>query len=210
MVRTSDNMTIRTCSICGFAYATNEPPIRTCKHTNCTETLFEGNDCLGKVYELSCNECNNYTEIKNVEPLGHDYESSVHEPTPDSEGYIEYICSRCNDSYKDSIIPSTTTTTNSATSISTTTSVTTTTPPTTTEPAYLLGDVNNDGSVDSSDASLVLAEYAKIQTGGAGEFTEIQQKAADVNKDNSTDSSDASKILAYYAMISTGKEPTWD
>ena len=209
-VRTSDNMTIRTCSICGFAYATNEPPIRICKHTNCTETLFEGNDCLGKVYELSCNECNNYTGIKNVEPLGHDYESSVHEPTPDSEGYIEYICSRCNDSYKDSIIPSTTTTTNSATSISTTTSVTTTTPPTTTEPAYLLGDVNNDGSVDSSDASLVLAEYAKIQTGGAGAFTDIQCKAADVNKDNSTDSSDASKILAYYAMISTGKEPTWD
>ena len=78
------------------------------------------------------------------------------------------------------------------------------------ESEYLLGDVNNDGSVDSSDASIVLAEYAKIQTGGAGEFTETQKKAADVNDDNVVDSSDASKILAYYAMISTGKEPTWD
>ncbi len=76
--------------------------------------------------------------------------------------------------------------------------------------AVELGDVNNDGSVDSSDASLVLAEYAKIQTGGAGEFTETQRTAADVNNDDVVDSSDASKILAYYAMVSTGKEPTWD
>ena len=74
----------------------------------------------------------------------------------------------------------------------------------------MLGDVNEDGSVDSSDASLVLAEYAKIQTGGAGEFTKTQLEAADVNKDDVVDSSDASKILAYYAMISTGKKPTWD
>ena len=73
-----------------------------------------------------------------------------------------------------------------------------------------LGDVNSDGKVDSSDASLVLEEYAVIQTGGAGAFTENQKKAADVNKDGKTDSSDASKILEYYAMISTGKEPSWD
>ena len=83
------------------------------------------------------------------------------------------------------------------------------TPPTT-ELTYMLGDVNDDGMVDSSDSSLVLAEYAKIQTGGAGEFTDIQHKAADVNNDGVVDSSDASKILAYYAMVSTGKKPTWD
>lgn len=98
----------------------------------------------------------------------------------------------------------------STTSKTTTTTTSTTTTTTTTEPAYLLGDVNEDGSVDSSDASLVLAEYAKIQTGGAGEFTDIQYKAADVNKDDTVDSSDASRILAYYAAISTGRKPTWD
>lgn len=106
-----------------------------------------------------------------------------------------------------------TTTAITTTSTSTTTSVTTattTTPPVTTEPYFILGDVNADGSVDSSDASLVLAEYAKIQTGGAGEFTKTQFEAADVNNDNVVDSSDASKILAYYAMISTGKKSTWD
>jgi hypothetical protein len=87
---------------------------------------------------------------------------------------------------------------------------TTTTPPVTTEPYFILGDINADGSVDSSDASLILAEYAKIQTGGAGEFTKTQLESADVNNDNVVDSSDASKILAYYAMVSTGKKPTWD
>ncbi|MBQ3139729.1 MAG: hypothetical protein IJB68_09520 [Ruminococcus sp.] len=75
---------------------------------------------------------------------------------------------------------------------------------------YLLGDVNEDDSVDSSDASLVLAEYALIQTGGKPTFTEKQRLAADVNKDNAIDAADASKILAYYAMVSTGKKPTWD
>ncbi len=73
-----------------------------------------------------------------------------------------------------------------------------------------LGDVSADGSVDASDASLVLAYYAEVQTGGAGAFTETQHKAADVNNDSVVDASDASKILAYYAMVSTGKEPSWN
>ena len=101
----------------------------------------------------------------------------------------------------------TTTTTASTTANSTTT---TTTPPVTTEPYFILGDINADGSIDSSDASLVLAEYAKIQTGGAETLTITQLESADVNNDNVVDSSDASKILDYYAMVSTGKKPTWD
>ena len=101
----------------------------------------------------------------------------------------------------------TTTTTTSTTANSTTTI---TTQPVATEPYFILGDINADSSVDSSDASLVLAEYAKIQTGGAGEFTKTQLESADVNNDNVVDSSDASKILDYYAMVSTGKKPTWD
>ena len=75
---------------------------------------------------------------------------------------------------------------------------------------YLLGDVNEDGKVDSADASLVLAEYGLIQTGGTLTFTGKQKKAADVNKDGKSDSSDASKILEYYGAISTGKIPSLD
>lgn len=77
-------------------------------------------------------------------------------------------------------------------------------------PSYTLGDVNNDGFVDSSDASLILGEYAMIQTGEKATFTETQVLAADVNKDKATDSSDASKILGYYAASSTGSKPSWD
>lgn len=74
----------------------------------------------------------------------------------------------------------------------------------------LLGDVNGNGIVDSTDASDVLAEYSRIQTGAETEFTDDQNLVADVNGDGIIDSSDASKILAYYADISTGKTPSWD
>lgn len=74
----------------------------------------------------------------------------------------------------------------------------------------MLGDVNDDSVVNSSDASIVLAEYAKISTGAASTLTQKQSIAADVNKDTLVDSSDASKILTYYSEISTGGKPTWD
>ena len=87
---------------------------------------------------------------------------------------------------------------------------TTTAPPTTTEPVLELGDVNQDGRVDSSDASTVLIEYALIQTGVDSWLTDEQKVAADVNKDGIVDATDASRILVYYAAISIGKKPSWD
>ncbi len=71
-------------------------------------------------------------------------------------------------------------------------------------PDILLGDVDNDGAVNASDASRVLAEYAIIATGDTPTFTELQKKAADVNCDNAIDATDASSILGYYAFIATG------
>ncbi len=78
------------------------------------------------------------------------------------------------------------------------------------EPAFVKGDVNGDGAIDSSDASLVLGEYAAVQTGSAASFTESQKKAADVNEDGDVSATDASAILAYYADSATGKTPSWD
>lgn len=72
----------------------------------------------------------------------------------------------------------------------------------------LLGDPDGDGVITASDASTVLAEYAKIATGSETTFSEIQTAAADVNNDGAVDSSDASSILAYYAFVSTGGEGT--
>ncbi len=83
------------------------------------------------------------------------------------------------------------------------------TEPTTISPAeqdFKLGDVNNDSKIDSSDASLILAEFSRIQTGALSPFTDEQIKAADVNLDEKIDSSDASMLLAYYAYVQTGGE----
>ncbi len=73
-----------------------------------------------------------------------------------------------------------------------------------------LGDVNGDKKIDSTDASMVLAEYALISTGGKPSFTASQKKSADVNRSGNIDSSDASRILAYYAELATGGKPEWD
>lgn len=71
-----------------------------------------------------------------------------------------------------------------------------------------LGDVDGDTVINSTDASLILAEYAMLITDRPSILTSKSRIAADVNKDNTIDSSDASKILAYYAASLTGGNPT--
>lgn len=70
-------------------------------------------------------------------------------------------------------------------------------------PVLSLGDLNGDGLVDSSDASIVLGEYAEISISNPSILTDIQKKSADVNNDSKIDSVDASLILSYYADKST-------
>jgi hypothetical protein len=77
------------------------------------------------------------------------------------------------------------------------------------QPEYVLGDVNEDKIIDSSDGSLILAEYAATQTGIGSVLSEFQLLAADVNGDTVIDSSDASRILEYYSAVSTGQNPLW-
>lgn len=68
---------------------------------------------------------------------------------------------------------------------------------------YSFGDVNNDGFVNSSDASFILSDYAEVSTGGESSFTEAEFNAADVNYDGVANASDSSLILAFYAYAST-------
>ena len=68
---------------------------------------------------------------------------------------------------------------------------------------FNLGDVDENGIVDASDASAVLAAYAAVQTGGNTPLTAKQIKAADVDNNGTVDASDASTILAYYAYKQT-------
>lgn len=87
----------------------------------------------------------------------------------------------------------------------TTTKAPTTTVTTTTtsvdKPSLLLGDANNDGKIDSIDASEILRLFAKISTGGTS--TENEKKVCDINNDGMIDSVDASAVLSYYAKISS-------
>ena len=76
--------------------------------------------------------------------------------------------------------------------------------------SVMLGDVNEDSTIDSIDATAILVEYANTSTGNKPTFTSSQSIAADVNKDGFVNSTDASKILAYYAESVTGGKPSWD
>lgn len=68
----------------------------------------------------------------------------------------------------------------------------------------LKGDVNFDGVVDATDASMVLTEYARTSAGHPPSFTPRQMLAADWDGDGIVDATDAAAILDYYAKSSTG------
>ena len=92
--------------------------------------------------------------------------------------------------------------------------------------SVLKGDANMDGKVDSVDASIVLACYAKLSVGESWSFTDsgdelderLSYLAADIDTETvnmcigdgcKIDSSDASRILRYYSLSSTENEPEW-
>jgi uncharacterized protein YkwD len=65
------------------------------------------------------------------------------------------------------------------------------------------GDTNNDGKIDSVDASLVLQEYAAVSAGKKYTLSSAQRARSEVNGDSKVDSVDASVILRIYAKNST-------
>lgn len=71
---------------------------------------------------------------------------------------------------------------------------------------YLIGDVNQDGMVDATDASAVLSYYAAVS---CGESAYICTDVADIDGDGFVDATDASRILSYYADLSVGKQAVW-
>ena len=82
-----------------------------------------------------------------------------------------------------------------------TTTTTTTTTITTNQPQiedYDLGDVNNDGTVDGSDATWVLREFGNVLAGKGESFTPEQFKAGDVDLNGVIDGSDATLILKFF------------
>ncbi len=69
-----------------------------------------------------------------------------------------------------------------------------------------LGDVNKDGLIDATDATLVLMEYSALSTGQESTFDVAQKNASDVDMDELINAVDATHILSYYAYLSTSAE----
>jgi len=66
------------------------------------------------------------------------------------------------------------------------------------------GDVNGDGSVNSIDASLIMAHYTSLSAeNGKPVLNEGQKSAGDINGDGSVNAVDASLAMAYYSYVST-------
>ncbi|MBR4100476.1 MAG: hypothetical protein IKK51_01195, partial [Oscillospiraceae bacterium] len=67
----------------------------------------------------------------------------------------------------------------------------------------LLGDVNEDGSIDSVDAAEILVAAAAKGAGGEG-LSEAQAAIADVDSSGDYDATDAAFILQYAAYAGSG------
>ena len=105
----------------------------------------------------------------------------------------------------------TTSTTVATTAIETTAETTVTTTAEPAQAAFLRGDVDDNGTVDVTDAQLTLAAYARRIAGKPLGLTDSQFRAANVNLDEQLSVEDAQFILKYYARNTVAKNPTaWE
>ena len=96
---TVDGYSVYTCTRCGASR--NDDVVSANGHdysswyivkdSMCTETGIKRRDCVS---------CGGY-ETGEIEAKGHNYESTVTNPTCVEQGYTTYVCSRCNATYKD-------------------------------------------------------------------------------------------------------------
>ncbi len=75
---------------------------------------------------------------------------------------------------------------------------------------YSLGDVDNNQSIDTTDAYYTLLLYSRTSAGTTDELEGVISAAADINKDDSIDTKDAYYILLYYSFSSVGKNITFE
>lgn len=66
-------------------------------------------------------------------------------------------------------------------------------------------DVNGNGVVDGSDATLILNAYTKLAAGEDPGLDEHQMKAADADMNGKITGSDSALVLKFYTAVSSGK-----
>lgn len=72
----------------------------------------------------------------------------------------------------------------------------------------IAGDTDGDFSVNASDASAILYEYAMVATGHESTLSEEARMKSDIDGNGVIDASDASAVLGYYAFLATGGSDT--
>lgn len=77
-------------------------------------------------------------------------------------------------------------------------------PETTPTQTFILGDVDENGIITGSDATIALTAYTKLSSFRDHGLTDTQFAAADANGDGIITGSDATLILNYYTLISSG------
>lgn len=93
--------TTYTCTTCGYEYKSRY--VDALGHTEVVDDAVEP-DCThtGLTEGSHCSVCNEIlTPQTTVDPLDHSYTKEVIAPTCSQQGYTEYTCERCGDSYKD-------------------------------------------------------------------------------------------------------------
>lgn len=74
----------------------------------------------------------------------------------------------------------------------------------------LLADLDNNGSVDSTDVFYILLGVAQNAVGMDSGWTPAQEKAADIDGSGAVDSTDVFYVLLYIARNSAGIPTTWE
>ena len=96
---TEGGYTLHKCGLCGHTYKDNatEP----LGHNYGEWTVTVPAECESAGEEIrTCGRCGN-VEMRETEPLGHDYEAEMVEPTCTEGGYTLYSCGLCGHTYKD-------------------------------------------------------------------------------------------------------------
>ncbi|MBR4881495.1 MAG: dockerin type I repeat-containing protein, partial [Clostridia bacterium] len=152
-----------------------------------------------------CTACGTVIATAEVEAAGHSYKDFVIAPTCTEGGYTRHICECCSDAYTDNVVEALghawdegTVTVEPSTTKQGQIIYTCTTCGTqnkVTLPKIVYGDVNEDGNVTLTDATLMLQSIAKWNLEGKT-FNKVN---ADVNCDTNINLNDVAMVLKYIA-----------
>lgn len=98
-----EGYTLNTCIMCGDSYRTDI--IDKIPHAYSNWTKIKEPTCTEKgIEEQICLRCKTKNK-RFLDPLGHEYNSSIIKPTCENEGYTVYTCVRCGHTYNDNYVP---------------------------------------------------------------------------------------------------------